>query len=529
MRILYPVSIDSFLAQAGQSVVERALLAGLLARGARVRLVTFGSPAAQERIAREHAAAGLELVRGEDATSADVLAGVDALLLHSLPLDDVWAWLDRVRPQDAVPVVQYVHSLLLAPFEQVMWAELWRRWNGRPSARLVAPSERTAARARTLAHETERRGGRLPPVVVIPHGVAPLGGCGRAEARARLGLDDGDLVVLSVGRITAQKAAYTQLVLAFHAAARRLAEPRRAVLLLAGSVSEHDKPYLALVERQARRLGSADRVRVVENFDASEKALLYAAGNVFVSLANDPQESFGLALLEAMRAELPVLATDWDGYPEALPAAYGPRLVPTLASHALARTLHWSAASEACAPAFTVTAGALGRLLADAPLRAALGDEGARFAADRGWEPAVDALLRLLERLRAEPHAPETVAPPPARSMVDGLASGYLDDDPRLRIAPAGAGPRARRQALWIAARPPSLPLVPADERPAWLASELKRGRRQVLRAATAAGADGLPASALRARAGLPVAEGDLLLLRLLRFGLLEAAVSRRA
>jgi hypothetical protein len=54
------------------------------------------------------------------------------------------------------------------------------------------------------------------------------------------------------------------------------------------------------------------------------------------------------------------------------------------------------------------------------------------------------------------------------------------------------------------------------------MGGKLKHGRHEVLRAAAAAGAGGLPASDLRARAGLPDAETDLLLLRLLRFGLLD-------
>jgi glycosyltransferase involved in cell wall biosynthesis len=44
------------------------------------------------------------------------------------------------------------------------------------------------------------------------------------------------------------------------------------------------------------------------------KPSLYASADVFVSLANSVQESFGLTLLEAAAAARPIIATDWDGY-----------------------------------------------------------------------------------------------------------------------------------------------------------------------------------------------------------------------
>lgn len=529
MKILYPVTLDSFFAQAGQSVAERTLLDRLLAQGVGVRLVAFGEPDRHERMAREAAAryAGspLELLRAEDARSPRVTEGIDALVLHSLPDDDPGGWLEDVHAKAALPIVQYIHSFLLAPFEQTMYTHLWRDWDGSPPARLVAPSHRTAARAEMLGEEVRRRGGRLPPVVVIPLGVdADAFAAGdRAEARARLGLAEDDLVVLSVGRITQQKAAYTQLVLAFHSAVRQAPAGRRPVLVIAGAVGGDDGPYRELLVRQVRRLRARDRVHVVENFDDSLKAGLYAAGDVFVSLANDPQESFGLALLEAMGAGLPVLATDWNGYPETLPAAYAPHLVPTLASHALARALDWRTSSEACAPHFDAAVTQLGGLLADERLRARLAAAGPERVAELGWERATAAFVALVERLAAEPSTPAAAPAQPARSMVEGLASRYLDDDPRLRIG-AAAGRLHGRQERWMAAHPLQQPRVPLEEQQPWMRRRLTPGRRAVLRAAAAAGPSGVPAAALRERTGLPVEQADLLLLRLVRFGLLDVA-----
>ena len=42
------------------------------------------------------------------------------------------------------------------------------------------------------------------------------------------------------------------------------------------------------------------------------------AADVFVSLSDNPQETFGITPLEAMAAELPCLVSDWDGYKESV-------------------------------------------------------------------------------------------------------------------------------------------------------------------------------------------------------------------
>ena len=40
----------------------------------------------------------------------------------------------------------------------------------------------------------------------------------------------------------------------------------------------------------------------------------WAAADLFLSLVDNPQETFGLAPVEAMAAGLPVVVSDWDGY-----------------------------------------------------------------------------------------------------------------------------------------------------------------------------------------------------------------------
>ena len=49
-----------------------------------------------------------------------------------------------------------------------------------------------------------------------------------------------------------------------------------------------------------------------ENLALGERA--WAAADIFVSMADNHQETFGLTPVEAMACGLPVIASDWNGY-----------------------------------------------------------------------------------------------------------------------------------------------------------------------------------------------------------------------
>jgi D-inositol-3-phosphate glycosyltransferase len=136
--------------------------------------------------------------------------------------------------------------------------------------------------------------------------------------------------VLGRGRFTEyDKMDLFPLLQAFRAVVDAIAEPaRKPVLLLAGARQGTKTPEM--VRLWAKLLGISDRVLLEIDFAEGEKANLLAAADLFVSPSDNPQETFGLSVVEAMAAGLPVVVSDFDGYKDTVTDEVGIR-VPTRA------------------------------------------------------------------------------------------------------------------------------------------------------------------------------------------------------
>ncbi len=229
---------------------------------------------------------------------------------------------------------------------------------------------------------TRRFPALLPLSTVIYNGVdidryEPAGqGDGRALARARLGLSDGDRVIACLARFSPEKG-HAVLLDAF---ARLPGEP---VLLLAG-----DGPTRPDIERESDRLGVQDRIRLLGAVDDVRPVLAAADVAVLPSIA----ETFSMAMLEAMSMGLPVVGSDVGGMGEAVEPGVTGDLVSPGDPAALA--------------------GALERLLADEDGRQRMGMAG-RAVVERRFtrKSMVDATQDLLAEVAAQRVAGEAVAP----------------------------------------------------------------------------------------------------------------------
>lgn len=131
----------------------------------------------------------------------------------------------------------------------------------------------------------------------------------RAQARVRLGIPASAKVVLWIGRISAtSKADLNPLLYQWRSLA---ATDGNRLLVIAGGSSGSE---LEALSGTVSELGISRSVRLLPDVDDARKMDLLSAADVFVSPVDNLQETFGISVVEAMAAGLPVIASDWDGY-----------------------------------------------------------------------------------------------------------------------------------------------------------------------------------------------------------------------
>lgn len=196
----------------------------------------------------------------------------------------------------------------------------------------MRPGTPSAARLEHTGESMGGRGGRAPRfrgrLEVIPLGVdtAVLKPGDKPALKRRLGLHPACLCLLWMGRFSASdKADLLPLVQVFARLRHRF--PRaRLELVLAGSDRGIDSVFL---RDFAQQLGVARHLHVLTSAPASERHLVHAAADVFVSPVDNVQETFGLTPVEAMACGVPQVVSDWDGYRDTVLHGETGFLVPT--------------------------------------------------------------------------------------------------------------------------------------------------------------------------------------------------------
>ena len=148
----------------------------------------------------------------------------------------------------------------------------------------------------------------------------------RGSARRSYGVASQDLCFLFVGRLTQHsKANPVPMLRALQRAAERT---RRGVHLVQAGIfagKDADAGYRAAAARYAPDV----RCHFVDGADDGALKAAWAAADVFTSLADNLQETFGLTPIEAMASGLPVVVSDWNGYRETVRNGIDGILVPT--------------------------------------------------------------------------------------------------------------------------------------------------------------------------------------------------------
>ena len=197
-----------------------------------------------------------------------------------------------------------------------------------PAAREVI-RERLGQVSDGLAADTGARlgyGGRLD---VIPFGVDTevFRPRDKPDARRQAGLPAEAMLILWLGRFgIGDKADLLPLIGVFARLEQPAGEPPLR-LVLAGSGPGRDVEFF---DKYARALGVRDRVDIVPETSPAVRHLLHAAADIFVSPADNIQETMGITPLEAMACGVPQVVSNWDGYRDLVADGQTGFLVDTL-------------------------------------------------------------------------------------------------------------------------------------------------------------------------------------------------------
>lgn len=260
---------------------------------------------------------------------------------------------------------------------------------------------------------------RLPQLPVIPLGVD----CDRFTAapeqrvswRQRLSIADQDVAVLFVGRLSFHAKAHPiAMYKALQAALPSLPAGARLHLIEAGWYGNE-------AIRQAFVAATAEHCpdivwHVLDGRQPDVRDGIWHAADIFCSLSDNIQETFGLTPLEAMAAGLPCVVSDWNGYKETVRHGIDGWRVPTWMvteglgqdftdRHAIGLDSYDQYCGNSCqfvAVDIEATTQAFRSLIADADLRRRMGEAGRAHCRERyDWKVVIAAYQDLFAELAA--------------------------------------------------------------------------------------------------------------------------------
>jgi glycosyltransferase involved in cell wall biosynthesis len=235
------------------------------------------------------------------------------------------------------------------------------------------------------------------------------------QFRAGNQISEEDVAVLWLGRVDPlTKAHPTPMFLAMEKAQRHMGKQCRLHLIVVG--------HYANIEVQRKIMGSAAayapsvRFHWIDGTNDSTVQACRGAADIFLSLSDNVQESFGLTPVEAMAGGLPVIASDWDGYrdtvvngetgflvPTSLPSfeeGLGVRLADRFAASVDDYALAVGSLAQFTAIDVEMCGTAIAELAANRTLRRAMGEKGAeRAKREFDWQVVLKRYFALFSEL----------------------------------------------------------------------------------------------------------------------------------
>ena len=215
----------------------------------------------------------------------------------------------------------------------------------------------------------------------------------RAKLRQDIGAKDDDIVVLFMGRLSYHAKAHPlPMYLALEEVCKRTGKTIH--LVQAGWFA--NEGIKKGFQDGANTYAPSVKHHFLDGREPEIREGIWHASDVFCSLSDNIQETFGLVPIEAMAAGLPVVVSDWDGYRETVrhgvdgflvptvlpPAGEGQRLARAHAEETISYDRYIGYSSQVVGVDVPACADAFEKLVNDAELRKKMGDAGRKRAQD---------------------------------------------------------------------------------------------------------------------------------------------------
>jgi glycosyltransferase involved in cell wall biosynthesis len=281
----------------------------------------------------------------------------EALLFHS-----AWSYaiFGSVARAQQVPAVVWMHGTTAGKH----WTERWAR---RTDPDLVICNSRFTAEAASTVYPYAWKRILYCPVELNPTALSPEE---RRAVRTELNTPENAVVIIQVSRMESWKGQLLHL----EALSKLKSIPNWIAWFVGGAQRKEEEEFFSEIQREARRLGFADRVRLPG--ERSDVPLLLKAADIYCQPNLQP-EPFGITLIEALNSGLPVVATKMGGAIEIVDSTCGMLVRPGSAEEVAER---------------------LGQLIEDPDLRRRFGRAGPARAM-RLCDPVarIDDLFRMLD------------------------------------------------------------------------------------------------------------------------------------
>ena len=384
------------------------------------------------------------------------------------PFLDRWAWRRMLYGDGSISLLGIMHTLSGNAIQKAMSefsSAPIRPWDalictstaGKKVVEGFLERQETYLRWRHGARKFER-----PQLPIIPLGIDPALWTTREDSQSRrqrcrkeLGLPSQARLVLIAGRLDFFTKFQPDPLLRVLEFLRNSSQPTLELVIYGEA---HNDQQLIQWKKGAKQLAPSVPIHWFPGKNPDTSAPLRWASDVFVSLADNPQETFGITPLEAMAAGLPCLVSDWDGYRDTVvqdgesDEPTGIRIptrmiqglgIPESIScvngalgdrPAIGRLSQGIAVDQDCLKQ------GLNKLLDDEPLRAALGEAGQRRVNRLyDWKVVIEQWRDLIQELNERREKAEetglTLQPqlPPCRPSISAafgcFATEVLDRD----------------------------------------------------------------------------------------------------